>query len=66
MKKMRACIRCGATITACMGFVLARDMLAAWADRIQFTEVREHCGKCALWLSLQPDESRAYFQRVIK
>jgi hypothetical protein len=57
---MRTCIRCGDVITACMGFVLARDMLAAEAGKT--TEVREHCGKCTLWLSLQPDEGRAYFQ----
>lgn len=30
-----------------MGFVLARDMLAAMEGRIPWTAVREHCGICA-------------------
>lgn len=44
----RHCIRCGSTITECMGFVLARDWLSAVDGLIAWTQVREHCGKCAL------------------
>lgn len=36
----RACLRCGALISACMGFSLARDWVSG---RIP---IREMCGKC--------------------
>lgn len=45
---LRHCIRCSAEITACMGFQLARDTLAAWDGLIPWSQVREHCGRCAL------------------
>lgn len=41
---IRHCIRCGAVLTACMGFQLARDTLAAWDGLIPWSQVREHCG----------------------
>ena len=45
---MRRCLRCGrGPITACNGFVLARDLLLAQAGKLPYHRVREHCGVCA-------------------
>jgi len=53
-------MKCGVEITACNGFVLARDWLSAMDGLIPWTSVREHCGKCVTELSLLPDEGQAY------
>ena len=47
---MRRCARCGAEITLCMGFVLARDFLACDNGLIPVEAVREHCGRCVMIL----------------
>lgn len=60
----RSCLRCGAEITACMGFVLARDIVSAMDKVISWRSVREHCGRCAMWISFQPDEGVAYFTSI--
>ena len=45
---IRRCIGCDAEITACMGFGLARDIVAErWP-------VRELCGKCVLRCEINP------------
>lgn len=45
MTDTRACCKCGAPITACMGFVKVGDMLDAWDGKR--TELpRELCGRC--------------------
>ena len=45
---IRRCIGCHAPITACMGFGLARDIVAErWP-------VRELCGKCVLRCETNP------------
>lgn len=41
---MRECVFCGSPISACMGFVIARDFTNHKDDR----HIRELCGKCAL------------------
>jgi len=43
---MRACIFCMCKITACMGFVIARDFVN------KRNPIREVCGKCVLIKSL--------------
>ena len=48
----RTCIRCGAEIDKCMGFVLARDIVN------RRKAPREFCGKCAL--ITEPDEIDLY------
>ncbi len=48
---MRQCIICGVKIEACMGFVLARDLVS---KRIP---IREICGKCGLVI-LEMDEAQ--------
>jgi len=53
-------MRCGSGITACMGFVLARDILSATDGRIPWTSVREHCGRCVEVVAMQPDHGRGY------
>jgi hypothetical protein len=57
---MRHCIRCGAEITLCNGFTLARDWLAADDGRIPWIKVREHCGECAEWFALHPRLARRW------
>lgn len=45
----RACWFCARPIQACMGFVLARDYLAAeqaWKQGLETPRVRELCGFC--------------------
>ena len=60
---MRKCLRCSAPITACNGFVLARDWLAAFEGRIPWTAVREHCGRCREWIiATFGDDTDAYFK----
>jgi hypothetical protein len=51
----RACLRCGAPITACMGFVLVRDALLAEDGKIPWARVREHCGRCVVQLTAGPN-----------
>ena len=41
-KIIRKCIKCGCEIDACMGFVLARDIVN------HEKQPRELCGKCVL------------------
>ena len=53
---MRACIRCGVEITACMGFSLARDMVAFWDGRNPNRIFREHCGKCVEIIDQMPNK----------
>lgn len=48
---MRQCVICGTKIEACMGFVLARDIV----DRR--IPIREICGKCGL-MFLEMNESQ--------
>lgn len=61
----RHCLRCGGDITACMGFVLARDMLLAMDGLITWRQVREHCGVCREWLmALTPRRQKKYFKRI--
>ena len=43
----RQCVRCGAEITACMGFVLARDVVD------ERRQPRELCGRCGLLLAVK-------------
>ncbi|MDB5194295.1 MAG: hypothetical protein JWN50_309 [Parcubacteria group bacterium] len=43
----RKCIGCGAGIEECMGFVLARDVLAFMQGK-PVAAFREICGKCGL------------------
>jgi hypothetical protein len=64
MSVTRACIRCGAEITLCHGFVLARDTLAAQDGRIPWASVREHCGKCGLWALLHPRLARKWLMSL--
>jgi hypothetical protein len=55
-------MRCAAPLTACNGFVLARDWLAAAEGRIPWTKVREHCGVCCHWIRTTFGENtQAYF-----
>lgn len=63
---IRRCIRCdGGPITACMGFALARDILAATDGLIPWAAVREHCGRCAIWFELGPHfEVRRYLRTI--
>lgn len=47
----RRCCSCGVRISACMGFVLARDMLPVLARLVTgvpapLVKVRELCGRC--------------------
>lgn len=44
--KGRACLRCERPIERCNGFVLARDLVAYFEDRIKGPEIREYCGGC--------------------
>ena len=49
----RRCLFCAAKIHACMGFVLARDILPVWqamADGrpLPLLKVRELCGRCVI------------------
>lgn len=44
----RRCIECSTPIAECMGSVLMRDIAAAQAGAISYTQVREHCGLCTL------------------
>jgi hypothetical protein len=37
---VRRCMRCNSEITACMGYVYARDFVSGRRP------VREHCGRC--------------------
>lgn len=47
----RRCIRCSVGLgEACFPSVLARDIIAAGEGKIPYTSVREHCGKCVMWL----------------
>ncbi len=65
MSDTRNCLRCGSEITACNGFVLARDMLLAMDGRIQWRQVREHCGMCREWLmTLTNRRQKKYFKRI--
>lgn len=63
---VRRCIRCDCgPIEACMGFQLARDVSAAIDGKIPWAAVREHCGRCVLWLSLAPnDVTKRYFRSI--
>ena len=47
----RECIRCAEEITACMGCVLARDLVDAFEGKISPSSIRELCAKCAEILS---------------
>jgi len=49
--KERKCCRCGAVITACNGFVMASDFLEVLASKREWSEIREHCGRCVIILS---------------
>jgi len=44
----RRCMTCEAAIENCNGAVLPRDICAALAGQIPWTEIRELCGACAL------------------
>ena len=48
---MRKCVICGVEIEACMGFVLARDIVNI------VNPIREICGKCGL-MFLEMDETQ--------
>jgi ribosomal protein S27AE len=43
-KLNRQCLECKAPLTACMGFVIAGDLMAHFKDKSVY--VRELCGKC--------------------
>ncbi len=55
---MREClnIKCKQPIDKCMGFVLARDFLAALHKDISWKDVRELCGKCVERASVELDK----------
>ena len=48
--RTRNCIKCGAEIEECMGSVLARDVIRFEDGEIPATSIREHCGKCVMFL----------------
>jgi hypothetical protein len=55
----RQCISCGNKIEACMGFVLARDIV----DRR--TPIREICGKCGmLVLEMNEEQLIEYINKI--
>ena len=60
----RNCMRCHMPIFECMGSVLARDLIAAMDGKIPYIMVREHCGKCAMKLSLDRIYAASYFKGV--
>jgi hypothetical protein len=58
-ERPRQCLRCGAEITACFGFSLARDIVSGRRP------VREHCGKCAEIITLMTCKDRREYFNVI-
>lgn len=56
---------CREEITACFGFQLARDTVAAQTGVIPWTKVREHCGKCVEWMTLRCDITGWYLRSIL-
>lgn len=48
IKRVRYCINplCKREIRACNGFVVARDVLLAYENKLRWDQVRELCGVC--------------------
>ncbi|OGZ41707.1 MAG: hypothetical protein A3C80_01235 [Candidatus Ryanbacteria bacterium RIFCSPHIGHO2_02_FULL_45_43] len=44
--QQRACFVCGTPINSCFGYVLAGDFIQALNGLLEWTKVRELCGKC--------------------
>lgn len=50
---MRKCQFCGRSISECMGFVNAGDLMKLWAGEIMPEQVREFCGICDIDMGLK-------------
>ena len=69
MHRRYCMFNCGTEITACFGFVLARDFVAFAQGKLEATKVREMCGKCNMMVGLgmlpipsYPDESMLIYR----
>ena len=56
--------KCRAEITACMGHVLACDMVKAMAGTIPWTQVREICGRCGERVHALIDQGKEFASDV--